>query len=196
MNYSKKIIVFIKLMTFSLCIFCCACDSDTLEMTTKENYEVAHLPDGSVVYLNHNSTIRHAKEFNPRVIELKGEAFFIVQPDGSEFLVTTEFGDIEVLGTEFNVKTTVNQVEVDVKNGLVALKTAYNNSEIKKGAKAVYKEGEKTVRQLKSNEEFKKWTQSLKREFKKLGKDIKPVLKNVGKEFKKVGKEIGDEFKK
>ncbi len=183
-------------MYVSLGILCFACGTSTLEIATKDNYEVVYLPDGSTVYLNHNSTIKYDKEFNPRIIELQGEAFFTVRVDESIFLVTTEFGDIEVLGTEFNVKTAANHVEVDVKSGLVELKTEYNNSKVKKGVKAVYKEGNKKIQEMKSNKEFRKWTRSLKSEFKKLGKDVRPLLKNVDKELKKASQEISKEFKK
>jgi ferric-dicitrate binding protein FerR (iron transport regulator) len=166
------------------------------EIVTKEIYEAVSLPDRSVVYLNHNSTIKYNEEFDPRIIELNGEAFFTVIPDESTFLVTTEFGDIQVLGTEFNVKTAVNQVEVDVKSGLVELKTEYNRSKVKKEVKVVYKKGDKIIQEIKSNKDFRKWTRSLKREFKRLGKDLRPLLKNVDKEFKKAGQEISKEFEK
>ncbi len=185
-----------KYMYVSLGILCSACGTSTLEITTKDNYEVAYFPDGSTVYLNHNSTIKYDQEFDPRIIELNGEAFFTVTTDESTFLVTTQFGDIEVLGTEFNVKTAANQVEVDVKSGLVELKTEYNKSKVKKGVKAVYKEDDKIVQQMTSNKEFRKWTRSLKSEFKKLGKDIRPLLKNMDKESKKASQEISKEFKK
>ena len=190
MEWKKKIKPCIKYMVVSLCIICFASCNNTLKITTNDTYEVTFLPDGSVVYLNHNSAIKYDKEFDSRVIELNGEAFFNVKADGSTFLVTTEFGDIKVIGTEFNVKTVADRIEVDVKSGLVELKTKYNGSKVEKGMKAIYKEGDKTVQQIKSNKEFRKWTQSLKSEFKKLGKDLTPMLKKVGKELKKAGQEI------
>jgi ferric-dicitrate binding protein FerR (iron transport regulator) len=196
MEYKEIIKPYVKYLYVCLGMLCFTCGTNTLEITTKDNYEVAYLPDGSAVYLNHNSTIKYDKEFDPRTIELNGEAFFTVITDESIFLVTTEFGDIEVLGTEFNVKTAANQVEVDVKSGLVELKTEYNNSKVKKGFKAVYKEGDKKIQEIKSNKEFRKWTRSLKSELKRLGKDLKPLLKNVDKEFKKAGQEISKELKK
>lgn len=182
-------------------IACCflflsmACGS-TIEIETEENYEALILPDGSQVYLNHQSTLSYNEDFNPRTVNLIGEAFFKVVSDESVFTVSTTHGDIEVLGTEFNVAATSNQVVVDVKKGLVELKTAFNKSKVKKGIKAIYKDGEQTIQQIKSDKEYREWIRSLQKEFKKLGKELKPVLKEIGNEFKKAGKKIGEEFTK
>lgn len=69
------------------------------------------LPDGSMVWLNAGSSIRFPLRFDntERYVELKGEAFFEVKKragaDGRSvpFIVKTERGNVEVLGTEFNV---------------------------------------------------------------------------------------------
>lgn len=171
-----------------------ACNTNT-EVHTEENYEAVVLPDGSQIYMNHHSYISYQEDFNPRTISLRGEAFFIVKPNESIFTVATAHGDIEVLGTEFNVKTTTNQVAVDVKKGLVELKTEYDNSKVKKGIKAVYKDGEQAVQKIKSNKEYRKWILSMEKDFKALGRQLKPALNEIGKDFKKTAKKIGDEFK-
>jgi ferric-dicitrate binding protein FerR (iron transport regulator) len=146
------------------------------------------LPDGSQVYLNHHSSISYHEDFDPRKVNLDGEAFFTVVSNESIFTVVTAHGDIEVLGTEFNVKTTSDQVVIDVKKGLVELKTKYDKSKVKKGIKAVYKDSEQTVQKIKSNKEYRKWILSLERDFTELGKQLKPALKEIGNEFKKTGK--------
>lgn len=184
-----------KFIAGGLLIMCLACNTKR-EIATETNYETVELPDGSQVYLNQHSAISYEANFTPRTIALDGEAFFRVLPGESPFTVTTAHGAIEVLGTEFNVKTTAKEVVVDVNKGLVEIKTAYHNSKVKKGIKAIYNDGEQAVQQLKSDEEYKKWLLSLQKEFKKLGKELKPALKEVGHEFKKAGKKIGKEFKK
>ena len=166
-----------------------------MEVHTAGNYEVVALPDGSQVYMNHNSSISYQEDFNLRTVTLAGEAFFTVLPGESIFTVETAHGNIEVLGTEFNVKTTSDQVAVDVKKGLVELKTKYYKSKVKKGIKAVYKDGEQTFQKIKSDKEYRKWIRSLEKDFKALGKELKPALKEIGNDFKKAGKKIGDEFK-
>lgn len=83
------------------------------------------LPDGSVVYLNVDSKVTyHAKGWaDARTIHLAGEAFFEVAK-GSTFEVQTEWGNVRVLGTSFNVRARnaldvacfTGQVEVDPVN--------------------------------------------------------------------------------
>ena len=83
------------------------------------------LPDGSVVYLNVDSKLTyHAKGWEDgRTVHLEGEAFFEVAK-GSTFEVQTEWGNVRVLGTSFNVRARnsldvacfTGQVEVDPVN--------------------------------------------------------------------------------
>lgn len=69
---------------------------------------VANLPDGSKVWLNAGSTLKHPVKFtgDMRSVELNGEAYFSVQKDKSKrFIVHTPFEiQTEVLGTEFNIE--------------------------------------------------------------------------------------------
>lgn len=66
------------------------------------------LPDGSKVMLNSQSSIVYNNDYklNQRRVSLKGEAHFQVTKNPKRpFVVGTEFFDVEVLGTVFNVKT-------------------------------------------------------------------------------------------
>ncbi len=190
---NKTIIALTKYLACCILFLSIACNP-TIEIETEENYEALVLPDGSRIYVNHHSTVSYMEDFSPRTINLRGEAFFSVLPSESAFIVTTQHGDVEVLGTEFNVKTTSKQIAIDVKKGVVELKTAYNKSKIKKGIKTIFKDGEQAVQHIKSDREYRKWIRSLQKEFKKLGKELKPVLNEIGDEFEKAGKKIGDEF--
>ncbi len=62
------------------------------------------LPDGSKVELNSGSRLRYARRFGTREVELLGEGFFDVAPDGSEFTVRTFDARVVVTGTRFNVR--------------------------------------------------------------------------------------------
>lgn len=66
------------------------------------------LPDKSEVWVNTGSSVRYdITGFNKgkREIHLDGEAFFTVTKDNTNpFKVVTEFADVEVTGTSFNVK--------------------------------------------------------------------------------------------
>lgn len=90
---------------------------------------VAHvvLPDGTKVWLNSHSSLRHPVRFtgSERNIDLKGEAYFAVHPDKRKpFIVHTPF-DIraEVLGTEFNMEAygTEREVKTTLVSGAVKL---------------------------------------------------------------------------
>ncbi len=64
------------------------------------------LPDGTNVWLNSNSTLKYPlayAKFN-REVELNGEAYFdVVKNENKPFKVLTSKGEIEVIGTKFNV---------------------------------------------------------------------------------------------
>ena len=64
------------------------------------------LPDGTSVRLNSGSTLRYTNSFGKdnRLVNFSGEAFFDVKKDKDRpFIVHTDYMDIEVLGTTFNV---------------------------------------------------------------------------------------------
>jgi ferric-dicitrate binding protein FerR (iron transport regulator) len=84
-----------------------------------------HLPDESVVTVNDGSAIKYnTQDFKKsRVIQLEGEAFFEVTK-GSTFTVRTPKGDIEVLGTSFNIFSHHNQLIVFCKTGKVKVSNA------------------------------------------------------------------------
>lgn len=82
--------------------------------------------DGSNIELDKNSNL---KELNYRKFKLDGRAYFAVARDIEHpFTVETHFGTVEVLGTAFNVLTSVNSTNVFVKEGKV--KVIYDNKEL------------------------------------------------------------------
>jgi ferric-dicitrate binding protein FerR (iron transport regulator) len=166
-----------------------------VKVETKDNFDAVNLPDGSQVYLNRNSSVSYDKNFNPRNIELEGEAFFSVVSGETPFAVKTNQGEVDVLGTEFNVKAEAEELEVDVEEGVVDLKTKNDNSKLKKGEMAVYNEGKGAIKKGKSEFQFRKWMQQLKIEFKKMGREFKKTGKEVGKEFHEGGKPAGKDIK-
>ncbi len=115
--------------------------------TTALTSTITHnLPDNSIVSLNSQSSIsviedRWDKE---RVVRLEGEAFFEVEP-GSKFKVVTDYGEVEVLGTSFNVYARPTGFEVTCKTGTV--KVSFKNQEtiLAPGYKAYYTEFSKPL---------------------------------------------------
>ena len=90
------------------------------------------LPDGSLVTLNANSSLRyHTRE--PRKVWLEGEAFFEVTeiPEThADFQVLTEDLTVKVLGTSFNVNTRNDQTKVFLEEGKVKLKVDNSASDV------------------------------------------------------------------
>ena len=87
------------------------------------------LPDGSEVRLNVNSTLSYQQDFGrtDRRVELTGEGYFKVQKkEGKRFVVQTDYMDITVLGTTFNVYAYEDKdyYEMALVNGSVCVNTA------------------------------------------------------------------------
>ena len=74
------------------------------------------LPDGTIVYLNSESSLSYPSRFNGdfRRVTLSGEAYFEVakDPEKKFILSTTHQSQIEVLGTCFNVEAYEQNTEV------------------------------------------------------------------------------------
>lgn len=96
------------------------------------------LEDGSTVWLASKSTLEYAENFKSnRDIKLKGEAFFEVAKDPEHaFKIVTTTGEVEVLGTGFNVESTADYTEVSVSHGLVALRNGKDEVKLPAGKSA------------------------------------------------------------
>lgn len=84
------------------------------------------LPDGSMVFLNHDSYLTYPESFgrNNRKVRLQGEAFFDIAPNAAKpFTIDAGNARVKVLGTSFNVITDNgnDEVEVYVSTGTVML---------------------------------------------------------------------------
>ena len=166
------------------------------KIETEDNFDVVEFPDGSVAFLNHNSSVEYDKDFSSRNIKLDGEAFFSVTKDETPFTITTDFAEITVLGTEFNVKSEKEEIDVEVEHGMVMVKTAESENEIGSGKRANYRKGNSEIKIGKAKLKFKIWLKDLKIEWKKLEKEIHIDSKQLDKEFKKASKGIEKEIKR
>ncbi|HCC71074.1 MAG TPA: hypothetical protein DEQ09_07990 [Bacteroidales bacterium] len=91
------------------------------------------LPDGSIVFLNRNSSIEYPKKFDgrSRTVHLSGEAYFDIENDANRpFTVNAGTANITALGTSFNVNTANDRVEVFVTSGTVMLKSNEGNQSV------------------------------------------------------------------
>jgi hypothetical protein len=84
---------------------------------------VFFLPDSSKVYLNRHTEVSYLENFSngERTINISGEGYFDIKKSKKDrFIVNTGIGNVEVLGTSFNVKSlSPDKVEVIVESGKV-----------------------------------------------------------------------------
>lgn len=97
--------------------------------------KVVKLPDGSVVTLNANSTLRAQKEWKvnePRQIWLDGEAYFQVTHTRNHqlFQVITDELTVAVRGTTFNVWQRGKKAKVMLKTGRVEVTSSQNSQTV------------------------------------------------------------------
>jgi transmembrane sensor len=98
------------------------------------------LPEGTIVTLNKQSSIRYRRLFagDSRPVELTGEAFFKVTPDKNKpFIVHAQGASIEVIGTSFNVRSTGDATEVIVETGMVEITKGRQTLRVRAHEKAV-----------------------------------------------------------
>lgn len=96
---------------------------ELIKISSKDEQKEFFLQDSSVVFLNKNSTITY-KEFiknKSRLVFLSGEAYFDVVHKKEKFIVSTDFIDVKVIGTAFNIKALKNDsiYEVTVEEGII-----------------------------------------------------------------------------
>ncbi len=91
------------------------------------------LPDGSEIWLNSGSTISYPVSFkDKRSVTLVGEAYFEVQKGEVPFIVSTNYGEVEVKGTSFNVKAFADDdnFETTLEEGVVTLRNNRNSKTV------------------------------------------------------------------
>lgn len=181
----------VRCIPFVLAAISISCSNVTVN--TDNSFEVVALPDNSIVFLNHNSSITYDEAFKPRRIELSGEAFFDVSSSTSSFVVSTTLGDVAVTGTSFNVKAEEDMLDVEVEEGGVLVDTKVAKQEIQKGERITYNKGSKKLQKAEASNSYKQWVKALKQDFKKLGKVLKRTGKKAGEASKDLGREIEEE---
>lgn len=90
--------------------------------------ETITLQDGSTVTLRpHSALFKKQADTQLHVYKLEGEAYFEVTKNSNrEFIVTTDNGTVEVLGTEFNLRTWDETTDVYLKTGSLKISSSAN----------------------------------------------------------------------
>lgn len=117
------------------------------------------LPDNTMVYLNSGSEIKYSIDGvdGNREVFLKGEAWFQVEKNKKKpFVVHTPYYNVNVLGTEFNVKAYPddNEIATTLEKGSIQITSAENfqiqsNTVLNPGEQLIYNKTQNTI-QLKT----------------------------------------------
>jgi ferric-dicitrate binding protein FerR (iron transport regulator) len=113
------------------------------------------LPDNTIVYLNAGSQLKYAieEQNGKREVFLEGEAWFdVTQNEKKPFVVHTSFYDVNVTGTQFNVKAYKNDAEITttLEEGSVQITSSENfklpeNIALRPGEQLVYSSAKKAI---------------------------------------------------
>ena len=97
--------------------------------------KVILLSDKSKIYLNAGSELSYSKDYDSenRKVYLNGEAYFDVKRGINPFIISTEYAEITVLGTKFNVRSRDDGFEVGVNEGAVRVQNDLQSMEISQG---------------------------------------------------------------
>jgi ferric-dicitrate binding protein FerR (iron transport regulator) len=105
-------------------------DNQVITKTRFGETRKIELSDGTIVYLNANTSLTYSNQFNEkkaREVWLSGEAYFEVKKspkkngDFKKFIVHTKDLDVVVLGTKFNVNERRPKTQVVLNSGKVKL---------------------------------------------------------------------------
>ena len=136
----------------------------TLKTPRGKDFQVT-LPDGTIVWLNVESTLRYPSRFagKERIVELAGEAYFKVSKDAEHpFVVRTKHLTTRVLGTSFNFRSYDNEAShVTLVEGEVAVNTSGSSTShtLKPGQDAsIGPEGNIQIQQV-NTQAYTAWTE-------------------------------------
>ena len=98
---------------------------DTFTTQKGQQKEVV-LGDGSQITLSYATelVVPKLQLGKPRRVSLTGEAYFRVRQSETPFIVSTQYAEVEVVGTEFNLRAHGGALEVAVISGMVKVSLA------------------------------------------------------------------------
>ena len=143
-NYLRYAAAAVVLLAISFVFYTMLLPDMTTIKTQIGEQRTIHLPDGSEVVLNANSSLAYSDddwEENNRTVKLEGEAYFEVQK-GNTFTVHSNTGLVTVLGTQFTVRDVADFYEVKCFEGSVEVASG-EEQEILKPKRSVRRVGGK-----------------------------------------------------
>lgn len=161
----------------------------SIQTLSSQTQEIS-LNEGTSIQLNAQSAIEYSKYQSQRNVSLQGEAYFKVTKKGA-FSVQTSNGKIEVLGTEFNVISRADFLEVICYKGKVAVSSPSNKwillpndaCRIYKGKSEKWKTDTTSATWLHGESSFKSTPllfvlQAIENQY-----DVKLIAKNINKDI-------------
>lgn len=147
------------------------------------------LPDGTTVKLNSESVLSYKQDFGKkdRCVSLSGEGYFDVQKDAQKkFMVNTEFLDIEVTGTAFNVYAYSNKdiLEMALVRGSVTVSSRRSPLErinVVPNEKIIYDKKTGRMKKLKTSNLLE--TAWVSKELVFRSEPMDAVLKRIGRKY-------------
>lgn len=115
----------------------------TIDLKTGLAETLSHdLPNGSVITLGAVSSASYDKGNwdDDRLIDLVGQAYFDVE-SGAKFTVNTAYGDVTVLGTQFDILTVNGALKVNCFEGSVAVSSESGREVLKPGEGVIFEKG-------------------------------------------------------
>lgn len=147
------------------------------------------LPDGTAVKLNSESVLSYKQDFGKkdRRVSLSGEGYFDVEKDAQKkFVVNTEFMDIEVTGTSFNVYAYSNKdiLEMALMQGSVTVSTIrppFEKINVVPNEKVVYDKKTGTMKKITTSNVLE--TAWVSKELVFRSEPLDAVLKRIGRKY-------------
>lgn len=147
------------------------------------------LPDGTAVKLNSESILSYKQDFGKkdRRVSLSGEGYFEVQKDTQKkFVVNTEFMDVEVTGTSFNVYAYSNKdmMEMALVQGSVTVSSVHPPFEkinVIPNEKVIYDKKTGKMKKITSSNILE--TAWVSKELVFRSEPLEEVLKRVGRKY-------------
>ena len=118
------------------------------------------LSDGTNIQLNAGSILSYSKDYNikNRKVFLDGEAYFDVTKSQFPFIVSTDYAQVTVLGTQFNVRSRSDGFETGVNEGSVEVKNDNESKVLVKGQRAlIHPKTHSTIESSPTNDFYPGW---------------------------------------
>ncbi len=146
---------------------------------------VTTLEDGSIVYLADQTSLKYPEHFRKekREVYLQGNAFFDVKGNRKRpFIIETDFIQVEVLGTAFNIKGRDNDnfsLSVDRGEVKVTLKKTQQSIYLKAGETGVLQADHLQTVTTKDNNQFYRYIRQMQFKDERLADVVRVINKNT-----------------